>query len=318
LAERQKLEKAKRLTDTSGITRKSSELTDAHVTVLVRDRFIRESDRLQLERIELKNMGGKKGRLTHQPSLLGAVGRQPVQEVLSEGEQTALGLAGFFTEAYFDESRSALVLDDPVTSLDHVRRARVANRLAELSADRQVVVFTHDLTFVGDLAASAARRNVPFAERGIQRRGGKVPGLAVEEHPWKAKDVGRRLQELDQLLARIKKDRGTWNQDDYEKECAEWAGKLSETWERLVNLEIVYPLVDPGTSHIHPKMFRVLAKITAADDQEFQDSYARCSEWARRHDKSQGTNYVPPEPSELEGELALVRAWFARVKKYKN
>jgi wobble nucleotide-excising tRNase len=38
---------------------------------------------------------------------------KPVAQVLSEGEQTALGLAGYFTEAHFDDSKSALVLDDP-------------------------------------------------------------------------------------------------------------------------------------------------------------------------------------------------------------
>lgn len=46
--------------------------------------------------------------------------------VPSEGEQTAFGLAGFFTEAVVDQSKSALIFDDPVTSLDHVRRDKVA------------------------------------------------------------------------------------------------------------------------------------------------------------------------------------------------
>lgn len=318
LAERAKLDEAKRLTDTSGITRKASELTDAHVTSLVRDRFTRESDRLHLERIELKKTGGQKGKLRHRPSLLGAKTSKPVEQVLSEGEQTALGLAGFFTEAHFDATKSALVLDDPVTSLDHVRRPRVAKRLARFAADRQVIVFTHDLTFVGDLSTAAARESVAFTERGVQRRGGTTPGQTTERHPWKAKDVGRRCNELEQLLARIKKERANWDQDEYEKECAEWAGKLSETWERLINLEIIYPLVDPGTSHVQPRMFKVLAKITETDNQEFQQSYERCSAWVRRHDKSQATNYVPPEPEELEHELAFVRTWFARVKKYSN
>jgi energy-coupling factor transporter ATP-binding protein EcfA2 len=318
LAERAKLEAAKRLTDTTGITRKASELAEAHVTALVRDRFTRESDRLYLERIELKKTGGQKGKLRHRPSLLGAKTLRPVKQVLSEGEQTALGLAGYFTEAHFDDSKSALVLDDPVTSLDHIRRRRVANRLAQLATDRQVVVFTHDLTFVGDLSTAAAREGVAFTERSIERRGDKTPGQTADRHPWKAKDVGRRLDELERLLARIKKERVSWDQDEYEKECAEWAGKLSETWERLINVEIVYPLVDPGTSHVQPRMFKVLAQITETDNQEFQQSYERCSSWVRRHDKSQATNYVAPEPDELEQELAFVRAWFARVKKYSN
>jgi energy-coupling factor transporter ATP-binding protein EcfA2 len=318
LAEKEKLADAKRLVDTTGITRKSTELAEAHVTTVIRDRFIRESDRLCLERIELKKTGGQKGKLRHRPSLLGAKTMRPVEQVLSEGEQTALGLAGFFTEAHFDDSKSALVLDDPVTSLDHIRRPRVANRLAELAADRQVIVFTHDLTFVGDLAVAATKMQIGLTERGIERRGGKIPGVTTEKHPWKAKDVGRRLNELEQYLAMLKKERPNWTQDDYEKECAEWAGKLSETWERLINLEIVYPLVDPGTSHVQPKMFKVLARITETDNQEFQQSYERCSAWVRRHDKSQATNYVAPEPDELDKELAFVRGWFDRVKKYRS
>jgi energy-coupling factor transporter ATP-binding protein EcfA2 len=318
LAEKTKLDDSKRLVDTTGITRKSTELTEAHVTTVIRDRFIRESDRLCLERIELRKTGGQKGKLRHRPSLLGAKTSRPVDQVLSEGEQTALGLAGFFTEAHFDDSKSALVLDDPVTSLDHIRRSRVANRLAELAVDRQVIVFTHDLTFVGDLAVAAAKTQVGLAERCIERRGGKTPGMTTEKHPWKAKDVGRRFNELEQYLAVLKKERPNWTQDEYEKECAEWAGKLSETWERLINLEIVYPLVDPGTSHVQPKMFKVLARITETDNQDFQQSYERCSAWVRRHDKSQATNYVAPEPDELDKELAFVRGWFDRVKKYRN
>jgi ABC-type glutathione transport system ATPase component len=238
--------------------------------------------------------------------------------VLSEGEQTALGLAGYFTEAHFDASKSALVLDDPVTSLDHIRRAQVARRLAQLATDRQVVVFTHDVAFVGDLRQAADEEQVTFTERGVQRRGDKTPGFLSDQHPWKAKDVPRRLNELEQQLARIKRERADWDQDTYEKECSDWAGKLSETWERLINLEIVYTVVDPGTSHVHPNMFKVLARITAEDNREFQQSYGRISGWARRHDKSPSANYVAPEPTDLEQEIAVVKAWFGRIKNYRN
>lgn len=318
LAKRAKLEEAKRLTDTTGITRKASDLTDAHVTNLIRDRFTRESDRLRLERIELKKTGGQKGKLRHRPSLLGAKTPRPVDQVLSEGEQTALGLAGYFTEAHFDASKSALVLDDPVTSLDHIRRGRVAQRLAELSQDRQVIVFTHDVAFVGDLRRAADEAQVDFTERGVQRRGDGTPGVCTDQHPWKAKDVPRRFDDLARDLARIKRERTQFDQDTYEKECSDWAGRLSETWERLINTEVVYQVVDPGTSEVRPKLFKLLVQITDQDDREFQQSYGRISAWARRHDKSPLTNYVAPEPAELEQELAFVKTWFDRVRKYRN
>lgn len=77
-------------------------------------------------------------------------------------------------------------------------------------------------------------------------------------------------------------------------------------------------VVDHGTPEIRPKMFRLLARITDDDNRQFQQSYGRCSGWARRHDKSPSTNYVAPEPDELEHKLAFVRAWYDRVRRYKN
>ncbi len=102
MREKAKLETAKRLTDTTGITRKSAELAREYATALVRDRFTRESDRLKLERITLEDTGGRKGHLRQRPAFLGAAQRAEVPQVLSKGEQTALGLVGYLTEAFFD------------------------------------------------------------------------------------------------------------------------------------------------------------------------------------------------------------------------
>jgi energy-coupling factor transporter ATP-binding protein EcfA2 len=317
LAERSGLEKAKQATDTAAITRRSADLTRSHVTTIVRDRFTRESEQLRLERITLNDAGGKKGKLRHRPALLGATGGESVEKVFSEGEQTALGLAGYFTEAYFDSSKSGMVLDDPVTSLDHVRRAVVANRLAKFGKERQVVVFTHDATFVGDLRKAADEESIAFTERCIQRRGDGTPGMCTDEHPWKVKDVGARLTQMEQNLAEIKRERPAWTQEQYEDACAAWGGKLSELWERVLSLEVDV-VVDRATLEVRPKMFKVLAKITEHDNKEFQQSYGRSSLWARRHDKNPAVNYVAPEPDDMESELRLVKAWTARVKTYKK
>lgn len=83
----------------------------------------------------------------------------------------------------FDESRSTIEFDDPVTSLDHQRRGNVADRLVEFAKDRQAVVFTHDGSFTGDLCAAAEREHVPLAERSIARRGGAVPGICQQTFP---------------------------------------------------------------------------------------------------------------------------------------
>lgn len=98
---------------------------------------------------------------------------------------------------------------------------------------------------------------------------------------------------------------------------AVWAGKLSETWERIFSQEIVGPLLAEGGLEVRPKMVKILACFSEEDHREFESSYSRASQWAKRHDKSAMVNYVAPEVENLDGELELVEAWFRRVKGYK-
>ncbi|RNI23777.1 AAA family ATPase [Flexivirga caeni] len=319
LRERHQIEEARKQTATTGLTTKAGELTRKYVTVAVQDRFSRESDRLRVEQVTLQDKKGRHGVLLHKPDFIDATLNATLPQVLSEGEQTALGLAGFFTEAYFDQSRSTLVLDDPVTSLDHERRGRVAQRLVELAHDRQVIVFTHDATFSADINRFAGEENTAVTTRSVQRsRGDQRPGACREDHPWAVKDAQARLGELKQDLVRIKKAAPDWDDEVYDREVSMWAGQLSETWERFVSQNIADALVNRGNLEIQVTMMKVVAQITPEDNKQFQESYKRCSRWARRHDKDTALNYVPPPVEELEKEHAFVGSWFERVRRYKN
>ncbi|WP_147794204.1 AAA family ATPase [Cellulomonas sp. Y8] len=316
LVELGRLRAALTAADTNAITRKSSTLTRQYATRRILDQFTRETERLDLRGVTLQDMGGQKGKLNQMPGLLDAVTSAAAPSVLSEGEQTALGLAGFFTEAVFDESRSTIVFDDPVTSLDHQRRRKVADRLVGLAKDRQVVVFTHDASFTGDLSAAAERDGVPLAERSVERRGGTVPGICWQTFPWKAKGVGSRIGDLEAELARMRRDLPALAQRDWEARVAAWAGDLSETWERCVAGEIVNQVFDRGSSKVHLMKFRLLTRIDERDNQDVLDGLAATSLWARRHDKALETNFVAPGIEELEKELDRIRAWRQRIKKY--
>lgn len=319
LREKNRIEEARRQTNTKGLTEKVSELTRRYVTVAVQDQFSRESDRLKVERVTLQDKKGRQGSLLHKPDFIGAAVAAELPRVLSEGEQTALGLAGFFTEAHFDTSRSALVLDDPVTSLDHERRGRVAQRLVELAKERQVIVFTHDSAFAADIRRAAGEENVEFTTRSIERgHHDQLPGICRDDHPWSVKDAQKRLGWLKNDLIRIKKQAADWDSETYDREVAMWAGGLSETWERFISQDIADSLVNRGTLEVQVTMMKVVAQVTRDDNKVFQESYKRCSRWARRHDKDVALNYVAPPIDDLEQEIARVEEWFARVRKYKN
>ncbi len=316
---REALEAVKTAAATGPITKKILELSEESITEVVRDTFTRETDRLRLERVTIARTRADKGTLLHQPKLVGSHQDVKVLRVFSEGERTALGLAAFFTEANLDGSRSALILDDPVTSLDHIRRALVAAKLAELAKNRQVIIFTHDVAFVADLKREASGKGVLVAERSVSRSRAdeRKPGACSPKHPWKAKDVASRLDELRQELSRIRRDCGAWDEKVYEETVAVWAGNLSETWERIFSQEIVGPVLAEGGLEVRPMMVKILALFSDEDYREFEASYSRVSRWAKRHDKSTIVNYVSPEVAELEKELGLVDTWFKRVKGYK-
>lgn len=316
--ERAALESAKRQVDTTGITRKSTELARSYATAVTTDRFTRESDQLKLQRITLRDTGGHKGQLHQKPAFLAAKQRAEMRRVLSEGEQTALGLAGFFTEAELDDSKSTLVFDDPVSSLSHVRRPHVASRIAAFARDRQVIVFTHELEFAGELAVAAEREPVKLCERHIVLSPGGDPGLCLEGHPWKAKSAKQRLAQLGVDLQELRRDATVLQPEEYERRITDWAGRLSETWERILKEEMSDQLVDPSRLEVHPKMIKVIAQVTEQDAKQFDESYSRVSRWARRHDKARSRNYVIPELAELGTELKQVREWLAKVRKYRD
>lgn len=96
-------------------------------------------------------------------------------QVLSEGEQNACSLADFLTEVQLDVNNCGIVLDDPVSSLDHERKEKIANRLVKEAAHRQVIIFTHDIAFMRKLVDAARASEITFDAHWIDRIG-RVPG----------------------------------------------------------------------------------------------------------------------------------------------
>ena len=76
-----------------------------------------------------------------------------LNEILSEGEQTVVALAQFIAESKFNPEENVLFFDDPVNSLDLGRMQIIAENLVELSKEKQVVIFTHNLVFLGFIKA---------------------------------------------------------------------------------------------------------------------------------------------------------------------
>ena len=195
------LNEAVRDTVTTGITRRNSELTDTYVTDVLRERLTEEVRSLGAEylRIELDAPGGRLGQQRFKIILQGTPKNTVVRRVLSEGEFRCIALAGFLTELSTEQSGSALIFDDPVSSLDHRWRRKVADRLVQLTSERQVIVFTHDIVFLADLVGYCRERDVPLRQSYL-RRGPEQPGECIDGVPWQVMKVRNRIGRLKDWL----------------------------------------------------------------------------------------------------------------------
>lgn len=98
-----------------------------------------------------------------------AVERATPDKVLSGGEKRAVALADFLTEVSLDTSSGAIVLDDPVTSLDLEWRDTISKMLVAEAKRRQVIVFTHDLPFLYYLKRDAQVEQIELATHWVKR-----------------------------------------------------------------------------------------------------------------------------------------------------
>lgn len=118
--------------NTRAVTGKTTELYEAHVTEKLRSAFVQKLAALGLGGLDVVlETTGQKGARMQQLKLRTAPqhARAKVSEVLSEGEQRVIAMVLFLAEVGIEPGRSGLIFDDPVSSLDHVRRERIAERL---------------------------------------------------------------------------------------------------------------------------------------------------------------------------------------------
>lgn len=106
-----------------------------------------------------------------------------LSEILSEGEQCVVAIAGFLAELAASGHKGPIVFDDPVCSLDHCYRELISRRIAEEAVDRQVILFTHDISLLLELTHCAAENHrikwAPFTVEKV----GQSPGKVKEGHP---------------------------------------------------------------------------------------------------------------------------------------
>jgi hypothetical protein len=302
-------------TNTQAITRKSTELTTRLVTERLQESFRAEIQRVEFTHlaVELRPAGGTRGALYHELVFTNAP-KTSVANVLSEGEARALSLAAFLSELSTASTISAIIFDDPVSSLDHFWRERIARRLVAEAKARQVIVFTHDLVFLKCLLAESDRLDVRFKHQYVRRDGG-ASGLCSEELPWFAMRVNDRIGVLRNRWQTTEKISRTQGADTYERDGREIYGLLREAWEQAVAEVLLNDVIERYRPSIETKNVRPLHDISEEDCVAVDDGMAECSRWIRGHDQAAADGTPFPTPAELEKRIEDLDAWVKRIRK---
>ena len=157
------MEKAKKLTATTALSTKKSEISNELLTSAYVERFGMELQLLGAKhiRVSIVKTGAKKGHVYHQIKFTDSVqDGVSISSVLSEGESRIVSLAAFLADVESRASDTPFVFDDPISSLDQRFEEATVSRLIQLCENRQVIVFTHRLSMVAMLEEAAKSQGV--------------------------------------------------------------------------------------------------------------------------------------------------------------
>lgn len=168
------------------------------------------------------------------------------EDIFSEGEQRALALADFLTEINLSPSSAAIILDDPVTSMDHKRKKEIAIRLANEATKRQVIVFTHDLVFFSFLSNHAENNQIACEQHWIERHDDMPGYVNLGEAPIVTKGY-RNTTEAMEVLKNAKEASGNERVSLVRK----GAGVLRKTLEVIIVHYLFKDVVQRWNEQIH-------------------------------------------------------------------
>ncbi|KQQ87006.1 hypothetical protein ASF77_15415 [Massilia sp. Leaf139] len=293
------------------VTAIATELYEANVTEELRAALAKELTNLGLKKLDVTlEMTGQKGARMQQLKLqtLPQYARAKVSDILSEGEQRVIAMALFLAEVGIEPGRSGLIFDDPVSSLDHVRREKIAKRLVLEAKERQIIVFTHDLAFAWALKDFADDNGVANISRHIFSAGAKK-GICSDGLPFEAKKLSARINELREQGKRAKRaleeDRDHDFYNDTVRNCYR---RMRDTWELLIEEHLFAGTVKRFRRSIETSKLRYVS-VSDEEASAVYNGMSRCSNFTH-----EGGAEAPPALPDPDEFLADVEELAAAIK----
>ncbi|WFP15563.1 AAA family ATPase [Citricoccus muralis] len=306
------LKAAKKSCGTGSVSRKHGELARDYVEKVC-GKFESEARNLGIDRVPVELIYDKtsKGTSYVKVSLKGS--DLAPSEVLSEGEQRVAAIAGFFADLTESGDKSTLVFDDPTSSLDQEFRTDVAKRLIQEAEERQVLVFTHDFTFVQYLFEEKRTIDLARGAKGLSPTGefgylhiNRAPhgaGVVTSESEWRHATVSKTVGRIRQRIQNIRKLYKSGDPVAYRNEASDIASSIRVAWEALVEEVLLHGVV---TRHERAVKTQQLHRVLALEERDVMAVNLGMtieSRFMNGHRAPTGDGTRPLNPGELEVEI---------------
>jgi hypothetical protein len=262
--------------------------------------------------VKLESVKGAKGERRF-GMRLDATTTLKVGEVASEGEHRCIALAAFLAELSQASHKSALVFDDPVSSLDHKRRTRIAKRLVVESKTRQVLVFTHDLAFVCDMQINADEHHVEIHGRHLDWSA-TAPGRCHNELPWEGQKHKAQMKTLREQCGRADKISREQGQQEYRAFAGGVCDQIRAAAERVVEEELFNHVLRRHESRIQVGRLESVGAVEPADYNAVHGVWKACSEVTPAHSSSRAKQSEVPDPAKLKEYVDVLEQVVGAVK----
>lgn len=296
---------------TNAISLKASDMAEKVVSKELAEALNREFRALGVGTLSVSLQSrADRGKALHKLKLELPQSRSP-GDILSEGEQRAVAIGSFLAEVGLSGGKGGIVFDDPVSSLDHRRRERVARRLVAEAAHRQVVVFTHDVYFLCLLAEEAKSIGVAISTQSLIRRAEGF-GVADPELPFEGRNASKRVGALkaqQQAIAKLHRD---GEEQEHRRQTVDAYFRLRMAWERAVEEVLLREVILRFRKGVETQR---LAGVVV-DDEDYTQVNAgmtKCSNYA--HDKALMGGVAVPDPDELLADITALETWRAQIEK---
>ena len=299
-------------TKTRAVTIKADSISESVITDEYVARFNNELKKLGAEQIkvEINKTSAVKGVVKHALKLKGVSGVKP-NEVLSEGENRIIALAAFLADVTGGNNQNPFVFDDPISSLDQTYEEKTVERLIELSTQRQVIIFTHRLSLLGQLNEKSDSDNIQIVGIRTEHWGSGEIG----DTQLFAKKTDKALNQLkNDKLAKAKKVYSTDGYQAYYPHGKMLCSDIRILIERIVECDFLADVVQRYRRSVNT-MGKVdkLAKIKKEDCDLINDYMTRYSYY--EHSQPGETPVEIPVPEKIEEDINKLSDWLSEFNK---